>query len=423
MQRSIPVAFTALGLALVLSACGGSTTPDKPTTEPTGTETSTATEDPAAPAEESTLVIWVDETRIDDFTEVIAKFETERNVKAEVVQKASGDIRTEFVQQVPTGEGPDVIIGAHDWLGELVSNGVVAPVELGDKAGGFSESSIQAFAYDGTNYGVPYAVESIALIRNNDLVSETPATFDELIAQGEEAGAKYPVLLQQGAEGDAYHMYPLQKSFDAPVFTQAEDGSYTSEIGMGGDSGHKFASYLEKLGKDKILDSNIGGDQAKEAFSAGESPYIITGPWYATAFTEEGMDISVMEIPSAGGSSAQPFVGVQGAYISSKSANPLLANEFVVNYLSTEEAADIIYEAGGRIPALEASAAKISDEVTKSFAEVAGNGVPMPSIPEMGAVWGFWGETQVSIINGASSDAPAAWDTMVKNIEDAISAG
>lgn len=422
MQRSIPVAATALGLALVLSSCGGSTPEETPTTEPTETQTSES-EASEATGDASKLVIWVDETRIDDFAEVIAKFETERNVVAEVVQKASGDIRTEFVQQVPTGEGPDVIIGAHDWLGEMVSNGVVAPVELGDKAGGFSESSIQAFAYDGVNYGVPYAVESIALIRNNDLVSDTPDTFDELIAQGQEAGAKYPVLLQQGAEGDAFHMYPLQMSFDAPVFTQAEDGSYTSEIGMGGDNGHKFASYLEKLGKDKILDSNIGGDQAKEAFSAGDSPYIITGPWYATAFTEEGMDISVLEIPSAGGSPAQPFVGVQGAYISAKSANPLLANEFVVNYLSTEEAADTIYEAGGRIPALEASAAKITDEVTKSFAEVAGNGVPMPSIPEMGAVWGFWGETQVSIINGASSDAPAAWDTMVKNIEDAILAG
>lgn len=422
MQRSIPVAATALGLALVLSSCAGTTAEETPTTEPTETQTSES-EAPEATGDASKLVIWVDETRIDDFAEVIAKFETERNVKAEVVQKASGDIRTEFVQQVPTGEGPDVIIGAHDWLGEMVSNGVVAPVELGDKAGGFSESSIQAFAYDGVNYGVPYAVESIALIRNNELVSDTPDTFDELIAQGQEAGAKYPVLLQQGAEGDAFHMYPLQMSFDAPVFTQAEDGSYTSEIGMGGDNGHKFASYLEKLGKDKILDSNIGGDQAKEAFSAGDSPYIITGPWYATAFTEEGMDISVLEIPSAGGSPAQPFVGVQGAYISAKSANPLLANEFVVNYLSTEEAADTIYEAGGRIPALEGSAAKITDDVTKSFAEVAGNGVPMPSIPEMGAVWGFWGETQVSIINGASSDAPAAWDTMVKNIEDAISAG
>lgn len=418
MQRSIPVAVTALGLALVLSACGGSTTPEKPSEKPTETQTS----DAPSEAPSGSLTVWVDETRINDFDAVISKFETERSVEVEVVQKASGDIRTEFVQQVPTGEGPDVIIGAHDWLGEFVSNGVVAPVELGDKAAGFSESSIQAFAYDGTNYGVPYAVESIALVRNNAIATDTPATFDDLVAQGKELGSKYPALLQVGAEGDAYHMYPLQSSFAAPVFEQAADGSYTSELGMGGENGAKFAEYLKKLGTDKVLDSNIGGDQAKEAFLAGESPYIITGPWYATAFTDEGMDISVLDIPSAGGSPAQPFVGVQGAYISAKSANPLLANEFVVNYLSTEDAADTIYETGGRIPALTASADKIEDDVTKSFAEVAGKGAPMPSIPEMGAVWAFWGETQVSLINGTSTDAPTAWETMVKNIQDAIAA-
>lgn len=418
MQRSIPVAVTALGLALVLSACGGSTTPEKPSEKPTETQTS----DAPSEAPSGSLTVWVDETRINDFDAVISKFETERSVEVEVVQKASGDIRTEFVQQVPTGEGPDVIIGAHDWLGEFVSNGVVAPVELGDKAAGFSESSIQAFAYNGTNYGVPYAVESIALVRNNAIATDTPATFDDLVAQGKELGSKYPALLQVGAEGDAYHMYPLQSSFAAPVFEQAADGSYTSELGMGGENGAKFAEYLKKLGADKVLDSNIGGDQAKEAFLAGESPYIITGPWYATAFTDEGMDISVLDIPSAGGSPAQPFVGVQGAYISAKSANPLLANEFVVNYLSTEDAADTIYETGGRIPALTASADKIEDDVTKSFAEVAGKGAPMPSIPEMGAVWAFWGETQVSLINGTSTDAPTAWETMVKNIQDAIAA-
>ncbi|XBH20262.1 maltose ABC transporter substrate-binding protein [Jonesiaceae bacterium BS-20] len=412
MQRSIPVAATALGLALVLSACGGSTTPE-PTTEPTATETSAAPEGEAS----NSLTIWVDETRINDFDDVIATFEKERSVKVEVVQKASGDIRTEFVQQVPTGEGPDVIIGAHDWMGEFVTNGVVAPVELGDKAASFSTTSVQAFAYNGTNYGVPYAVESIALVRNNAIAADTPATFDELIAQGQQAETKYPVLLQVSAEGDAYHMYPLQISFGAPVFTQAADGSYTNELAMGGENGARFADYLKKLGADKVLDSNIGGDQAKEAFLAGESPYIVTGPWYATAFTDADMDISVLEIPSAGGEPAQPFVGVQGAYISSQSKNPLLANEFVVNYLSTEAAADTIYNSGGRIPALQASADKIKDEVTRSFSEVAAKGVPMPSIPEMGAVWEFWGQTQVSIINGTSADAPAAWEAMVKNIE------
>lgn len=417
MQRSIPAVAAALGLSLVLAACGGNSTPENTTPEPTAAETTETTD---APAASGSITIWVDETRINDFDAVVKKFETERGVDVEVVQKASGDIRTDFIQQVPTGEGPDVIIGAHDWLGEFVTNGVVATVELGDKAAGFADAAVKAFAYEGTNYGVPYAVESIGLVRNNALATETPATFDELVELGKESGADYPVLLQQGDEGDAYHMYPLQTSFGAPVFESEADGSYTKTLGMKGEAGEAFAQYLQKLGKDGVLDSAIDGEIAKQAFIDGKSPFIVTGPWNIADFEAAGIDLAVTEIPSAGGEPAQPFVGVQGAYISAKSENPLLANDFVVNYLSTEEAADTIYASGNRIPALTASADKIDNAITKSFAEVAAQGAPMPSIPEMGSVWAFWGSTEVAIISGSASDAAGAWNTMNENIEGAI---
>ena len=64
------------------------------------------------------------------------------------------------------------------------------------------------------------------------------------------------------------------------------------------------------------FDTAIDGEKAKQAFLDGQSPYIITGPWNTTAFTEAGLDISVLPIPSAGGEVSRPFVGVQGAYIS-----------------------------------------------------------------------------------------------------------
>lgn len=43
----------------------------------------------------------------------------------------------------------------------------------------------------------------------------------------------------------------------------------------------------------------------------------------------------------------------------------------------------------------------------------------MPSIPQMGAVWNFWGITQNGIVNGAG-DPEQLWDTMITNIERAI---
>lgn len=410
MRRSIPVIAATIGLALTLAACSGS-----------GDSGGSS----AAPSESAkltgTLTMWVDETRIDVMKPIVDEFTAETGVKVDLVQKVSGDIRTDFVSQVPTGEGPDVIIGAHDWTGEFVNNGVVAPVQLGDKADGFLQSAVTAFTYDGQQYGVPYAIENIALVRNNALLKDTPAkTFDELVTQAQGAGTEFSVLIQQGDQGDAYHLYPLQTSFGAPVFEQDGTGSYTNTLALGGASGDAFASYLQKLGQEKVLNPAIDGDKAKQAFLDGKAPYIITGPWNTTAFTAAGMDISVLPIPSAGGQEAKPFVGVQGAFISSKSKNPVLANEFVTNFLTTEKVQTELYKAGGRLPALKASAAKVDDKVLAGFNTAGATGAPMPSIPEMGSVWSFWGTTEVQIIGGQAADPAGAWNTMTTNIQGAI---
>lgn len=58
--------------------------------------------------------------------------------------------------------------------------------------------------------------------------------------------------------------------------------------------------------------------------------------------------------------------------------------------------------------------------VPAGFREVGADAVPMPSIPEMGAVWEFWGVTEASILNGA--DPVATWEKMVADIQGALDA-
>nr|WP_028046648.1 maltose ABC transporter substrate-binding protein [Cellulomonas sp. URHE0023] len=410
MRRSIPVVAAMVGLALTLTACSGS--------DDSGDDASAAPSESAAAT--GTLTMWVDDTRIDEMKPVVAAFSEESGVQVDLVQKPTGDIGKDFVAQVPTGEGPDVIVSAHDGLGEWVKNGVVAPVELGDKAGDFSESALAGVTYDGKTYGTPISIENIALVRNNALVAETKATtFDELIAEGKAAGKPFSVLIQQGEASDPYHLYPLQTSFGAPVFEQNADGSYTDTLALGGPAGEAFATYLAKLGADKVLDLAVSGDQAKQAFLDGNAPYMITGPWNTSAFEEAGMDISVLPVPSAGGQPAQPFVGVQGVFVSSKSKNPVLANELVVNYLSTEAAQDMLYQEGGRMPANAASAAKVDNPILKGFGEAGATGAPMPAIPAMSSVWAFWGATEAQIISG-QAEPVSAWNTMVAQIQEAV---
>lgn len=424
MRKSI-IALAA-GVSVALTACGGGTadTTESAAPEETAAETATAeaTEESAeesseaAPADGGTITLWADETRTDAFKELGEMFAEESGVTLDVVQKPTGDIAKDFIAQVPTGQGPDLIVTAHDNIGGLVQNGVIAPIDFASKAEAFNPVAVQAFTYDGQVWGLPYAMENIALVRNNAMASDTPATLDELIEQGKGVeGAEYPIVIQQGEAGDAYHLYPVQTSFGAPVF-QMENDEYTTELGMEGEQGTAFAEYLQKLGKDGVLSADIGGDQAKQLFLDEKTPYMITGPWNTTEFADAGLDISVLPVPSAGGEPSAPFVGVQGVYVSSKSENALVANQFI-DFMATKDAQDKLYELGGRAPALTESADAIDDELIAGFNEAGKDGQPMPVLPEMGAVWEFWGTTEVQLINGQATDAAAAWQTMNDNIK------
>src|SRR5690606_23381898 len=96
--------------------------------------------------------------------------------------------------------------------------GVVAPLELGDSASDYLDVALQASTYDGTVYMLPYAVENIAVLRNADLIPEPAANFDDMIAKGQAAGLAQPFVVEQGVEGNPYHLYPFQTAFGAPVF-------------------------------------------------------------------------------------------------------------------------------------------------------------------------------------------------------------
>lgn len=409
MRRGIPAVAVTLGLALTLTACGGSSDDTSGGATPDSTATG---------GSEGSLVVWVDETRQAAVEQAATAFEEENGVDVELVLKNFEDIRADFLAQVPTGEGPDLTVGAHDWLGELTTNGVVAPLELGDATGDFEEVAVQAFTQDGQVYGLPYAIENIALIRNTALASAAPATWDEAVAAGQAAGTKYPILLQTGTEGDPYTYYPLQTSFGAPVFAQNDDGSYSADLAMGGAPGQAFATWLQAQGAAGVLSTDITYDIAVEAFKNGESPFIVGGPWMLEQFAD--LDLAIDPVPAAGDQPAQPFVGVQGFYVSAQSDNALLANDFLVNYIATDDAQLALYEAGDRPPALRSAAEQASaDPVTAGFAAVGADAVPMPSIPEMGAVWAFWGVTEANVISG-SADPVAAWDKMIADIQGEI---
>ena len=377
--------------------------------------------DNGASAEGGTLTVWVDAERVDAVQPAADAYTEETGVEVEIVGKDNATIKDDFIQQVPTGEGPDITMGAHDWLGELSTNGVVAPLELGDSAGDYLDVAINASTYEGTVYMLPYAVENIAVLRNADLVPEAATSFDDMIAKGQAAGLTHPFVVEQGAEGNPYHLYPFQTAFGAPVFGTNDEGYDPTDLQLGNAGGEQFAAWLSAQGKNGTgnFNTDIDGDIAKQAFLDGTAAFWLTGPWNVGAAIDGGVNVAIDTVPSPTGEAAAPFAGVKGFFISSESKNKVAANDFLVNYLGTEDVQLELFEAGNILPALSAAAETASaDPIIEGFAAVGAEAVPMPAIPAMGSVWQYWGIAEADVINGA--DPVATWQKLTADVEAAI---
>ncbi|OFE15852.1 ABC transporter substrate-binding protein [Humibacillus sp. DSM 29435] len=440
MHKRVIGAMAISGVAaLALSACGGSSTPSTPgTAAPAANDTSTSA---AAPKPSSTtdapvrdanvdLVIWTDADRAPTVKKIADAFGQEQGITTSV--QIAVNTRQQFKDATKVGKGPDIVVGAHDWLGELVQENTVAPIQLSaDTASQFSRQSINAAKFNGQNYGVPYAVENIALMRNTALAPDAPKTMDELVASGKAIKAKNPkvtnVLLQQvGKVGNAYYTYPYMSAFGGGIFGASADGGFDPKKVIVDSKGSvQGAEVLAKLGKEGVLSTNVGDDNAEGLFDAGKAPYFFTGPWATTNAKKANIKYAISDLPTLdGGGQMQPFLGVQLFYVSAKAKNAAIAQEFVTNYLTKKDVQLELFKALGRPPALTAAYDEVaaSNPDVKAFFEAGKDSKPMPNIPAMNSVWGPLGQASADVIAGKAG-AQARFASAQKEIVANINKG
>ncbi|MGB1249158.1 MAG: extracellular solute-binding protein [Candidatus Promineifilaceae bacterium] len=348
----------------------------------------------------ATITIWADDTRAPILAELAAGFQAEYGIALDVQQVP--DINDQFPIAAPAGEGPDILILAHDRIGGFYASGLLAPLDMGGRESEFLDTAISAFTYEGELVGMPYAVENLAFFYNADLVDGPPATWDEAMEVGgalvESGDATYAIALT----GTTYDMYPLQTSFGGYVFGRDAAGNYNPEdVGIDSDGMIAAGDFLGANIEAGLISNSTDWDTAHLQFETGEIPYLMAGPWALDRLRESGVNYGIASFPDGGA----PFLGVQGFAVNALSENVLLAQTFLTEFVATAEVMQALADSGNRPTAFNAVTQADADLV--AFNDAGVEAQPMPAIPAMGSVWGSWGDAFTLIMNGESDASDA----------------
>lgn len=395
----------------------------------------TAAVPPAQAAEP--ILVWADLTKVNGLKQLAADFKKANpSVTINVVNKNGLKDALEKLTE-PAGS-PDIVIGAHDWIGNLSANQQIVRISVTPAVkAAFADDTLKAFSYGGKQYGMPMSVENISWIQNSAIMgTKCPATLNAALATIAAYEKKNGKLVEKisvpGA--DPYHFYPVFSGLGGYVFGRTASGALDpNKVGLDNakflTNVAKYAPIWQKNG----LFSNYagkgagaGGFDLKGNFQTGKSAVLWTGPWNAAKVFSlrdtKGLKLTFCPFPEiVPGIRSVPFSGVQGLMITKFAAahgNEAQAKSFL-NFVAGAAQQTKYAAAALVIPANKTAKAPTS---TLNGFKVAGiYAVPMPNIPQMNSVWDQLGSGwSKSLAKLNPSNPKTAWSDAADNVRDAV---
>ncbi|GIF69130.1 sugar ABC transporter substrate-binding protein [Asanoa ishikariensis] len=367
----------------------------------------------AGATEKPSLLIWTGGGPGGEATQALGAIFARENGVDVNVQIIPEDLQTQFVTASQAGRAPDVVMGAHDWIGNLVQNATIDPLQMTDDTkAGYQDLAIKAVTFNGQVYGMPYTMNNIVLFRNTALVPDAPRSMEELVQKGTQlksSGKAQEILaLPVGPTGDPYHINPLFTSGGGYIFGTRDTGDFDpADLGVAKPGATAAYAKIRALGEGGagVLKRSITTDNILSLFSGGKAPFMISGPWQLPQLQQTGVKYDISPVPPfEGGQPARPFITVDAAYVASRGDNKALAQEFVTNFWSRPDTGTALYTATSSVPALKEALATVraGDPLVGKVSDAGVEfGQIMPSIPAMAVVWDPLGKAEAAVVGGA----------------------
>ncbi|HEY5811731.1 MAG TPA: maltose/maltodextrin ABC transporter substrate-binding protein MalE [Terrimicrobiaceae bacterium] len=348
------------------------------------------------------------------------KFEKEMGIPVKV--EPMDGLTDKFQSAAQSGKGPDIVVWAHDRLGEWADAGLLKPLEIKEEfKAGFLPMTWDAVTHNKQIWGYPLALEAISLIYNKQLLTEPPPTqLSEIPAFATKLKAQHPKAIAiMWDYNTPYFSWPFLASDGGYAFEKVEGGYNVKDSGVNAPGAVKGLQQIVDLVDLDIMPKGATYSVMEQKMHAGELAMMISGPWAWLDLRKSGIDFDLAPLPGVDGKPGKPFVGVLSALINRASPNADLAVQFLEKYVCTEEGLRAMdAEVAIGVPALKSLADEMSaqNHLIKVTYENALNGVVMPNVPQIGRFWSAMGAALQVATNGNATPQKAL-DEAEKSIE------
>ena len=355
----------------------------------------------APSVDKDTVVLWTafDGIELSTLQNRLHEFEKSSGQKVVMLKVPFNNLRQKVLVASPARQGPDLLIGPHDWVGLLQTADLLSPiptdiVDPTDDA--FYPIAKQAVSFGGQVYSAPMMMECVVLARNTDLCPTKPESLDQLVSEALACQARNPGVGGFGYQlENLYFSWPFLAGFGADFLAPFNQPTLDVDA-LKFDTPEAVAgcNWIADLGirKHKLVPRDMNNDVAVELFLKGRQGMILCGPWNMGTIRSSGVPYILEPLPPGPAAASSPFVGVTGVMIGRYSAEKKGVRELVA-YLSSPEVTAELCQSAARAPTRRETAEKlktlVSDPVLardlELFARAAQAGTPMPNHPAMSA--------------------------------------
>ena len=316
------------------------------------------------------------------------KFQSELGIKVTI--ETPEQITDSFPIAAQAGKGPDVVIWAHDKVGEWAGAGLISQIDVQDSfLHRFFPKAWQAVTHGGELWGYPIALETVTLIYNKALLNgRPPLALSQLPAIDRDLKRNHPgVTTILWDPSSPYYSWGILASAGGFVFARNGTGYDLKNVGICTPGTVAALTEIVSLIKKGILPKVCSYSETEDLMGQGKLAMMISGPWAWSNLVQKGIDFGLSQIPGVRGQVGRPFVGVSAAFINRSSPNQDLAKEFIERDLLTDEGlADMNNAKPLGVPALVSFYDKLAqnDEHLRQLKASVDAGQVMPNVPQMG---------------------------------------